>query len=128
MNLKIKIKDKEYDVVIEEGDSDVTIKINNKEYVFDMDDREAVRAAAVAESVSQKIKFSGKEIKSPLSGTISDIFVAEDEEIKSGKKILSLSAMKMENEILAETDGKIKQILFKKNDKVKEGEILIIFY
>jgi biotin carboxyl carrier protein len=127
MNLKIKIKDKEYDVVIEEGDSDVTIKINNKEYTFDLNEPQSEPDAIIRE-VSERFNVSDKEIKSPLSGIVSDIFVVEGEEIKSGKKLLSLSAMKMENEILAEADGKIKQILFKKDDKVKEGEILIIFY
>jgi biotin carboxyl carrier protein len=34
--------------------------------------------------------------------------------------------MKMENEILSECDGKIKEIKVAKDQKVKEGDILII--
>jgi biotin carboxyl carrier protein len=71
---------------------------------------------------SEKIK----EIKTPLSGIISEIFVKQGEEIKFGQKLIILSAMKMENDILSETRGVIKKVLVTKDQKVKEGEILII--
>jgi biotin carboxyl carrier protein len=34
--------------------------------------------------------------------------------------------MKMENEIVSESKGKIKKIMIKDGDKVKEGDILVI--
>jgi glutaconyl-CoA/methylmalonyl-CoA decarboxylase subunit gamma len=128
MNLKIKIKDKEYDVVVKEIGNEVTIIINNKEYIFNLDEPEENKNIPATQEVSARSGLSKKEIKAPLAGTVSDIFVSEGEEVKVGKKLLSLSAMKMENEIISEADGKIKQILLKKGDKAKEGEVLIIFY
>jgi biotin carboxyl carrier protein len=128
MNLKIKIKDKEYDVVVEEMGNEVTIIINNKEYIFNLDEPEENKNIPAAQEASARSGLPKKEIKAPLAGTVSDIFVSENEEVKAGKKLLSLSAMKMENEIISEAEGKIKQILSKKGDKAKEGEVLIIFY
>jgi glutaconyl-CoA/methylmalonyl-CoA decarboxylase subunit gamma len=56
---------------------------------------------------------------------VSELFVNVGDIIKPGQKLLVLSAMKMENEILAEYEGKIKEIKIAKNQKVKEGEVLI---
>ena len=45
--------------------------------------------------------------------------------VSSGTKLLVLEAMKMENIITAETDGKISDILVSKGDKVEAGQELI---
>ncbi len=128
MKLRINIKGKEYDVEItgDEADNKVKIIIGGKEFAFDMDEKIKEEEASVARTVMPKRDLSKKEIKASLAGVISDIFVKEGEVVKNGQKILTLSAMKMENEIVSELEGKIKKISVKKGQKVKEGEILIV--
>lgn len=66
-------------------------------------------------------------VHSPLPGVILDIFVKVGDTVKRGQKIVILEAMKMENVINADRDGKIIEIKVNKGDSVLEGaDILII--
>jgi len=64
-------------------------------------------------------------IKSPLPGTIIDIYVKVGDVVRTGDKLLTLEAMKMENIINSDKSGKVISINFKKSDAVMEGDILI---
>jgi biotin carboxyl carrier protein len=64
-------------------------------------------------------------IKSPLPGTIIDIYVKVGDVVRTGDKLLTLEAMKMENIINSDKSGKVISINFKKSDPVMEGDILI---
>lgn len=65
-------------------------------------------------------------IKSPLPGVILDIKVKEGDVIKKGQVVLILEAMKMENSISADRDGKVAAIKVGKGESVLEGNDLII--
>lgn len=65
-------------------------------------------------------------IKSPLPGVIVDIVVKVGDEVKKGQKVLILEAMKMENNINADRDGKIIEIKVGKGDSIMEGADLLI--
>lgn len=127
MNLKFKIKDKEYDISVMglEATNQVKVSINGKDFLFDMGESISKEEAPAVQAPMPKRNFSNKEIRASLAGTISDIFVKEGDLISFGQKVLTLSAMKMENEIVSEFEGKIKKIAVEKNHKVKEGDILI---
>ncbi len=64
-------------------------------------------------------------IKSPLPGTIIDIYVKVGDVVRTGDKLLTLEAMKMENIINSDKSGKVISVNFKKSDAVMEGDILI---
>lgn len=126
MNLKIKIKDKEYNIEVVEEDEKVKVLIDGKEFVFD---NEAPKEEfLIPQTAIPKRDFSKKEIMAPLAGVALDVFVKEGDFVKPNQRLLILSAMKMENEIVAEFEGKIKKVLISKDQKVKEGDILIEFY
>jgi len=123
--MKIKIKDKVYEIKISEPrEGEIKIVVNGKEFIFG--ERESGGGVTVAKTTFPKRDFFKKEIKAPIAGVISEIFVKEGDFIKREQKILFLSTMKMENEIISDFDGKAKEILVKKNQEVKEGETLII--
>jgi len=65
-------------------------------------------------------------VTAPIPGTIIRYVVKEGDEVKAGDSILILEAMKMENDIVAPADGKIKAINFNPGDKVNGGAILAI--
>lgn len=65
-------------------------------------------------------------IKSPLPGVILDIYVKEGDAVKIGQKLLILEAMKMENIICADKEGRVAVIKIGKGDSVMEGDILIV--
>jgi len=122
--MKIRIKDKVYEVEISDsGGERVKIKVGGKEFSFGEDKKEI----SVAKTVLPKRDFSKKEIKAPIAGIVSEIFVKEEDFIKKEQKTLVISAMKMENEIVSDFEGRIRKILVQKNQEVKEGDTLIVF-
>jgi len=124
MKLKLKIKGKECEVeILEEGEDKVKIRIGEKEFIFGKEEKKGI---FLIQTSIPKRDFSKKEIKTPIAGVISEIFVKEGDFVKGEQKILFLSTMKMENEIISDFDGKVKEILVKKNQEVKEGETLIV--
>jgi biotin carboxyl carrier protein len=68
-----------------------------------------------------------KEIRSLMSGKITDVFVRSESELKEGDVIAILQAMKMDNQIKSPRNGKIKEIKISKNQSVKQGDILVTF-
>ena len=68
----------------------------------------------------------GTPVKAPLPGVVTKVLVAEGDAVKKGDVVLVLEAMKMENNINADRDGKIVEIKVNKGDSVLEGADLVI--
>ncbi|MEW6653962.1 MAG: biotin/lipoyl-containing protein [Bacteroidota bacterium] len=64
-------------------------------------------------------------IKSPLPGVILNIKVKEGDIVKVGDKLITLEAMKMENNVNSDKEGKIVSIKVRQGDSVLEGDLLI---
>lgn len=64
-------------------------------------------------------------VKSPLPGVILKIHKKEGDSVKIGDNLITLEAMKMENEIHADKEGVIKSILVKEGGSVLEGDVLV---
>ncbi|WP_064428937.1 acetyl/propionyl/methylcrotonyl-CoA carboxylase subunit alpha [Rickettsia sp. Tenjiku01] len=77
--------------------------------------------------VSKVVVEESSELQAPLSGQIAAIKVKEGQEVTAGQEIMILTAMKMENLILAERDGKIAKIFVNEKDNVIRGQILLEF-
>ena len=65
-------------------------------------------------------------VKSPLPGVILEIKVNVGDLVKKGQTVIILEAMKMENSINADRDGKVTAINVKQGDSVLEGTDLVI--
>lgn len=64
-------------------------------------------------------------VKAPLSGTIMSVKVSPGDEVKAGDVLLTLEAMKMENELVSPKGGTIKEIFVTAGDQVNAGEVLV---
>lgn len=127
MKTKIKIGKKIYNIEIIEIDrKTIKIMVDDKEFFFNKEKSEQKIEEKKIEEKVMGFGFSEKEIKNPIAGVISEIFVKEEDEISPGQKIATIIAMKMENEIISETQGKIKEIKIKKNQFVNSGETILI--
>jgi len=73
----------------------------------------------------QVSKTVNTAIKAPLPGTIIQIMVREGDQVSLGQKLLTMEAMKMENNVLSEKDGTIRRILVKAGDTVLQNDTLI---
>lgn len=64
-------------------------------------------------------------MKAPLPGVVAKILVSVGQAVKKGETVLVLEAMKMENNITVEADGKITGICVAAGDSVMEGTTLV---
>ena len=69
---------------------------------------------------------SGKPVIAPLPGTINDIKVKVGDKVNAGDTVVILEAMKMQNNIEAESAGTIASINVNKGDAVMEGDTLVV--
>ena len=60
-----------------------------------------------------------------IPGTVLDILVKKDQDVRKGDDLLVLDAMKMQNNLKSNIDSIIKKILVNKGDKVSKGTILL---
>ena len=60
-------------------------------------------------------------VTAPMPGTINAVKVASGQQDKKGDVLFILEAMKMENEIYADKDGKIGQVFVQKGASVNTG-------
>ena len=68
----------------------------------------------------------GVQVKSPLPGSVTKVLVAEGQAVKKGDTLLTLESMKMENAIMAEADGTVKQIAVTPGQNVMQDDLLIV--
>ncbi len=68
-----------------------------------------------------------KKLYSFIPGTILKVLVKEGQKVKKNEPMLILQAMKMENEILADFNAKIKKVHVKKGQQVPRQTLMIEF-
>ena len=131
---KYKINGNLYNVVIGDIEDNIAhVEVNGTHYNVEMEKKQKAaapiarpRPAAVAAKPAAKPAAAKGGVKSPLPGVILDIKVKEGDVVKKGQTVIILEAMKMENSINADRDGKITSIKVSKGESVLEGTDLII--
>ena len=68
----------------------------------------------------------GIQVKSPLPGSVIKVLVSEGQAVKKGDTLMTLESMKMENAIMAEADGTVKQIAVTPGQNVMQDDLLIV--
>ncbi len=64
-------------------------------------------------------------LKSNMQGTILSIKVQKGDKIKKGDVVVTIEAMKMEQEIKSDGAGEVKDIFVAEGDSVASGDLLI---
>lgn len=72
-----------------------------------------------------KVVDHGKSVISPMPGSIVSVSVEVGQTVAEGQELLIVEAMKMQNIIKAELDGKIKKVNVKPGQSVAVDELLI---
>ncbi len=140
---KFTINGNEYDArIVSFEDNLAEVEINGTQYHVELQEGvkaektpKLVRSVAIPStdihpSVAKTASPFGPKgtgtIKSPLPGVILDIFVKEGDQVKIGQNLILLEAMKMENTIEADQEGKIISVNKVRGDSVMEGDVLIV--
>ena len=87
-----------------------------------------VRAAYLLSLMPEKLPPDmSKFLLSPMPGLLREIAVTEGQEVKAGEKLAVIEAMKMENLLRAEQDGKVSKIVAKPGASLSVDEVIIEF-
>jgi len=111
---KVKVNGKTYKVELEsvtEAASTITAKVD------------APKAAPAAAPVASG---EGKEVPSPIQGTVVNVKVSVGSKVKKGDVILVVEAMKLENDIVSPFDGEVSAVLVSKGQTVTAKQAVVV--
>lgn len=138
-----KINGAEYKCAVEEIEAGKTnVTVNGKVYTVETEAPKAASAPKPAAAPAPKptaapapkaeapkpaaAPAAGLQVKSPLPGSVIKVLVSEGQAVKKGDTLLTLESMKMENAIMAEQDGTVKQIAVSAGQNVMQDDLLIV--
>jgi len=142
---EVTVDGQQYEVEIVRDDGRrALLKVDGREYEVEASSVSAVSAPAASPSpagmtpeprprasaappAAQGSAGSGDiRVSAPMPGLVLEVCVSLGQGVKRGDALLRLEAMKMENDIESQTEGKVKEILVAKGDEVQEGEVLVV--
>jgi biotin carboxyl carrier protein len=100
-----------------------TVKVNGVEYKFSLESLFSYVRHGMIDKDGKQIDENN--ILSPMPGKIVDIFLTEGDLVNVGEPILSLEAMKMQNEITATCNGVIGKIHVTAGQSVMKDDLLV---
>ena len=128
---KYKINGNLYNVVIGDMEENIVhVEVNGTHYTVETEKK--VKAAAAPKPVVRPAArpaaapAAGLQVKSPLPGSVIKVLVSEGQAVKKGDTLLTLESMKMENAIMAEQDGTVKQIAVTPGQNVMQDDLLVV--
>jgi len=86
------------------------------------------RTAALAALMPEKTAGdTSRLVQSPMPGLLTSVVVAEGQEVKAGEPLVVVEAMKMENVLRAERDGKVAKVRAKPGDSLAVDQVILEF-
>jgi len=123
--ITINVDGKEYSVRVEETEEGkILVHLNGD--VFEIEPGKSKEAA-----IFERLKKKGHEegsgtVTAPMPGTVYQVNVKKGDKVKEGDSLITLIAMKMENDITSKKSGTVKEVKVKKDDVVDKGDVLVI--
>ena len=137
---KYKINGEEYNVTINEvSDTTAQVEVNGTSYTVEWEKPETPKPVVIAKPAAPAAKpaaaptaapapaapANGYAIKTPLPGVIISVKVNVGDTVAKGDTVAVLEAMKMENNINSDRDGKVASIAVAAGDTVADGAVLV---
>jgi pyruvate carboxylase subunit B len=134
----VKVGEKKFRAKVEKSGNSMVITIGDNTYEFDVGKIPSptlkgapaagpvkTEARTVAAPKHHKAVEKGAVV-APMPGKVVTVKVKEGDEVKHGDLLLTLEAMKMQNEIMAPGKGKIKKVLVEEGSVVSSDDVMII--
>jgi len=86
------------------------------------------RAAELLQMIPEKVPAdTSRMVLSPMPGLLTQVVVGEGQEVKAGEPLVVVEAMKMENVLRAERDGKVAKLCAKPGDSLAVDQVILEF-
>jgi biotin carboxyl carrier protein len=107
------------------------VKVDGREYeveVEEVKESSGKNQAAQPKAAAPKaqVPSEGRQVKAPLSGNILSIKVKVGDKVKRGDVLLTLEALKLENEITSPCNGTILSVNTQVGTTVGTGDLLVV--
>jgi biotin carboxyl carrier protein len=109
------------------------IAINGKPYKITIEKRDYSNVGNDARPVQASKPAAGStspagagSIMAPIPGLVLDLMVNVGDRVEAGQTVVILEAMKMENSLVANAAGKVKEIKVRKGAQVNTGDLIMI--
>ena len=122
-NYRVTVNGRNYDVSVKELASSNEQAVPQPAMVEEP--AKTPQAAVVNAPSPAALETGDKPVVAPLSGSIINLKVKPGEQVKYGQVLLTLEALKMENEIVAPEAGTIKAIFIQNGSSVNVGDVLL---
>lgn len=127
-NFRVTVNGRIYDVSVEEQEQGKTQPVQPQVQFAAgaepaINEQQPTPPAAAPSPVS--VDAGDKPVKAPLSGQIVNLKVKPGDQVKHGQVLLTLEALKMENEIVAPEAGTVKAIFVQTGSQVNVGDVLL---
>lgn len=99
------------------------VKVNGVEYRFSIESIFSYIRRGMINSNDKQLNENN--IIAPMPGKIVDIFLSEGDLVNEGEPILTLEAMKMQNEIMASCNGVVRKVRVQPGQSVMKDELLV---
>ncbi|MGH7778464.1 MAG: biotin/lipoyl-containing protein [Candidatus Binataceae bacterium] len=84
-------------------------------------------ARRASHTATKKREVSGRvEIKAGMPGRVVAVLVASGDEVKAGQGVVTVEAMKLENELKSPKTGKVIEVKVAAGQTVEKGELLVV--
>ena len=114
---------KSYHMSINSYSNGYKVEINHHFLFIDVKDKFDIIRKKIGIDIKEPT-HSG-QIQAQIPGLVSQLFVKEGENVKLNQKLLTLEAMKMENEIISPVEGVVKNIFCNIGDNIEKGNTIM---
>ncbi len=108
------------------------VKVNGKAYEVELEEVKEVAGSvegtttpAPTSAPTPVASGNATNITAPMPGSVFDLKVSVGDSVSKGQVVAVLEAMKMETEILSDTDGKVTSIVSQKGTQVQLGDTIL---
>lgn len=131
---KYTINGNQYEVAVgDKNGNNVEVTVNGEKYTVETESKQAAKKEAAVKAPADAVKpaaaaapaGSGAVVKAPLPGVIKEVCVAVGDKVEAGQTVVVLEAMKMANNIEAESAGTVTAVSVAVGDSVMEDTPLV---
>jgi biotin carboxyl carrier protein len=118
------LADASYEVAVHKRNGELEIVIGGQTYAARVLDERAMKIAAAGGGVVEG--GEGEVVRAPMPGVVIGIAVGVGDEVSAGQGVVTLEAMKMENELKCASGGTVKEVRVEVGRGVSQGEPLVV--